>query len=195
MRRRGFTLVEILVAVVVASLVVTMAYGTSQAGFDTEARLEAHRTGMEREAALRVLVADALRHALQGARGGDPVFDLADRLAADGSPADSLRFATRGVTPPLGASATWDVSLWVEDGALRLAATPREGEERSPAVTARLDGVRGLDLRVLGRGPGAAWQHTWPERDLAPDALSYVVVGARGGGTPVVLRRGLERAP
>ena len=211
MTRRAFTLIEVLVALVITGLVVTLAYGTAQAGFDTEARLSEYRMVGESDAVVRSLLSDALRHAVNGVRGGDAVFDLTDRRLGDGTPNDSLRFTTRGVVPPLGTSGSWSVQVWSAGGALHLSAYP---ETNAPAelapVQARLTGVRGLDVQVLGRGMAAVWLDGWVERDLAPDAISFAVVrdrslrgrsegegsnGVNDSAARTVVRRGLERAP
>jgi len=189
--RRAFTLIEVLLALVITGLVVTLAYGTAQAGFDTQARLTEYRVMGESDAVVRSLLSDALRHAVDGVRGGEAVFDLTDRSLSDGTPNDSLRFTTRGVVPPLGSSGSWSVEVWSAGGALHLSAYPETNApgELAP-VQAQLTGVRGLDVQLLGRGMAAVWRDGWAERDVAPDAISFAVVrdGSRaergvGGGT------------
>ena len=196
MTRPAVTLIEVLVALVVTGLVVTLAYGTAQAGFDTDARLASYRDTSESDAVVQTLLFDALRHAVDGVRGGDAVFDLTDRQLADGTPNDSLRFSTRGVVPPLGTSGAWSVSVWSSDEGLHLSAVP-ESAAPSPLspVRAHLAGVRGFDVRIIGRGLAARWSDRWTDRDVAPDAVSYALVYGEGLGPRTVVRRGLERAP
>ncbi len=200
MRRRAFTLIEVMVALVVTGLVVSLAYGAAQAGFETQARLDGHRDGEEREGAMRALLVDALRHEVEGVRGGDQVFALTDRVAPDGSGADSLRITTRGVVAPLGSSAAWSVSVWLAGDTLQLLALPLPGAGTATGdagipVSARLGGVRAFDVRALGRGPAAEWTTAWPEGDVSPDAVSLTLQHAEGAPTRLVVRRGLERAP
>lgn len=192
MRRNAFTLIEVMVALVVTGLVVSLAYGAAQAGFDTEDRLDAHRAGQERAAAMRTLLADALRHQVEGVRGGDEVFALTDRVASGGGSADSLRLATRGLVAPLGGSATWNVSVWLAGDTLRLSARPLAG---GVPVEAWQGEVRSFDVQALGRGLSAEWSGTWPDGDVAPDAVSLTLGHASLSPSRLVVRRGLERAP
>lgn len=199
-RRAAFTLLEVMVALVVSGLVVTLAYATTQAGFDTESRLEAHRDGAERVTAIRALLGDALRHQEEGLRGGAVVFSLTDRVATDGSDADSLAFRSRGLVAPYGTGIAWQVALWRSHDTLHVEARPSEGgtadgREGGVPLVATLTGVTGVDVQVLGRGLAAAWSGQWPEGDVSPDAVSLLV--RRGDAPPLQLltRRGLERAP
>jgi general secretion pathway protein J len=200
-RRSGFTLVEVMVALVVTGMVAALAYAASSAGLATQAQLERHREGAGSEAVLRALLGDALRHQVGGLRGGAPVFHLADRVDAQGAPADSLHLTTRGVQSPLGASAEWSVDAWRRGDTLHLEARPlipgasaATGGPLAP-VRARLAGMRGFDVQLLGRGPVAAWRPDWPEDDVAPDAVLLALAGTDRPGSRLLVRRGLERAP
>lgn len=193
--RRGFTLLEVLVALVVSGLVVTLAYASAQAGLDTEARLDAHRGGRERAAAIRALLGDALRHQLEGIRGGEAVFVLSDRVATDGQEADSLTFATRGIVAPYGTSAPWRVDAWRSHDTLRVAARPVDAGDATPPVMAALPHVTAFDVQVLGRGLAAGWRGAWPDADVSPDAVALTVQRAAEEPLQLVIRRGLERAP
>ncbi|MEO6444475.1 MAG: prepilin-type N-terminal cleavage/methylation domain-containing protein [Gemmatimonadaceae bacterium] len=204
MRRRAFTLIEVLVALVVTGLVVALAYGTAQAGFDTDDRLAEYRARAESEAVFRTILTDALRHAAAGMRGGEPVFDLADRRLSDGRAADSLSFLTRGVVSPLGSSGMWSVSVWWAGDALHLAAHPLDTMGNAAPVEAQLTQVDAFDVQMLGRGIGAAWSDMWPGADVAPDAVAFSVTRSAAAGAVAaldatqpmrtVVRRGLERA-
>lgn len=189
MRRRGFTLVEVMVGLVVGALVVTLGYGALQGGLDTGARMEAHRQDREAALVFHALLADAIRHALPGVGGGPAVFTLAHRMTADGRPADSLAFLSRGIVAPLGTSSAWRVTLALRGDSLQLMARP-DGDGREPPVVATIGGTR-LDIAVLGRGPLAAWSSAWPDAGVAPEAVRI----GTGGAIPLVVRVGLERAP
>lgn len=195
MTRRAFTLLEVMIALVITGVVVTLAYATTQAGFDVESRLDRHRDLGERDVALRAILTDALRHQVDGTRGGEAVFTVVDRAAANGASADSLQLTTRGMVTPLGASAPWVVSVWRSGDTLQLAGHPLDGASDAVPVTARLTGVQQFDVQALGRGLAAAWRGDWPEPDVAPDAIALSVGRADSAPLSIVVRRGLERAP
>lgn len=195
MTRRAFTLVEVMLALVLTGLVVTLAYATTQAGFDVESRLDRHRDRGERDVALRAILTDALRHQVEGTRGGGEVFTIADRTASTGASADSLHLTTRGMVAPLGASAPWSVSVWLAGDTLHVEGHPIDGAADAVPVTARLAGVSQFDVQALGRGLASAWRGDWPEVDVAPDAMALSVGRAELAPLSIVVRRGLERAP
>lgn len=195
-RRLGFTLLEISIALVITALVVSLAYAASQAGIDTEARLEGHRSGGESMTSARVLLGDALRHAVPGYRGGPPAFEIVRRTSQSG---DSLVFVTRGIVPPLGTSALWRATLFVTDGALRFEASPQDSESQAPGVTAAVNGVSAMSVFTLGRGLDANWNDQWPDPSVAPQAvkihLSNPSSSFAGDLEPIIVRIGLERVP
>lgn len=184
--RRAFTLLEVLVALVVTSLVVSLAYAALQAAFDTRDRLDLTREGEEREAVARALLSGALRHALSGTLGGEPVFVLQD------GPSDRLVFRTRGVAEPLGATEAWEIEVTATDDGLRLAGTPLEDD--GAAFVTTLPRVRALDVRVRGRDARDGWLEAWPFADRSPVAVRLAFLDARGRATsaPLVARIGLE---
>ncbi len=190
--RRGFTLVELMIALVISLVVVTLAYGAVQTGLATSERVQGVRDGIQERAAAREVLVDALRHALPGIAGGPAVFELIDSVGADGLPHDRLRLVTRGMLPPLGTGEAWVVTLGGNDAVVidAVADVPRE-EGRYHGVFA---GARGLDIRVRADAPGAPWREVWDDAGRAPRAAWISFVGADGkpDGTPLVVRLGLE---
>jgi len=189
-KRRAFTLIEVTVAIVVTGLVVSMAYAALQAGFDTSDRLMSTREGAERETVARSILSSALRHAVPGTIGGEPVFVLRDAAQSD-----ELQFRTRGVLEPLGATGMWEVALLNTTTGMRLTARPIDGS--SAPFSSTLPGVRGIDVRVRGRDPRDGWLETWLAADRSPVAVSITFLDAdgRARGAPMIARVGLEGNP
>jgi hypothetical protein len=183
-------LIEVLVALVVSGLVVSLAYAALQGGLEARERLDRHRNGVESLAGMRTVLGNALRHALSGARGGPDVFSLADR-SGPGGPADSLVFLTRGIVAPNGTSQAWRAIVTADSDGLRFFASPLDGSGQP--VVGVLPGVIALDVQVLARG-SSTWTGDWPDRSIAPQAVALSLV-QRGGALPLVVRLEQERSP
>lgn len=175
--RRGFTLLEVMVALVVTALVVTLAYGAAQAGFDTEARLRERAAAAEARTAWRALLGDALRHAERGVAEDDAVFELSP--ARDDRGSDTLRLLTRGIVPPLGTGGRWVVTIAPSVAGVLLAAIPVDGVDGA-AVRVLVREARGVRVRVLPHA-GGEWTRDWPRRSAAPAAVSVQLVDSLGG--------------
>jgi hypothetical protein len=184
-----------MVALIVTGLVVSLAYAAALAGFDTDERLGRARDGAESEAIARALIGSALRHALPGVRGGDPVFELSERRI-DGRVSDEVRFLTRGVIEPHGAGGVWEMSLSTDAEGLRIAARPLEDDGTLP-IAAVLPDVRVLDVQVRGRDARQGWLDAWVSPDRSPVAVSiaWSVADGRAAGAPLTVRIGLEGNP
>lgn len=188
MTRRGFTLIETMIALVVTGLVVSLAWAAMQAGLDTRERLAVAQGGAEKEAVARSLLARALRHTVAGTIGGAPVFLLQDRAG------DALRFRTRGIVQPFGASAVWEVSLLPAPSGVELDARAIDGTSSFVTV---LPAVHALDVRVRSRDIRDGWLDSWPapERSPAVVAITFLDAAGRSRGSPLVVRVGLEGTP
>lgn len=191
-RRRGFTLIEVMVALVVTGLVVSLAYATLRGGLDIQQRLTVKAADDEALISVRSMLRDALRHALPGVPGGSETFSLLDRVTPAGEPADSMAFLTRGVVPPFGTSGTWRVSVSVGAGGLQMTAAPVSAGT-GLRQHATVPSVTSLDIRALGRGVIASWTSGWPDAGVAPQAVTLALGGVDGSVSPLVSRLGLER--
>lgn len=189
-KRKAFTLVEVMVALVVTSLVVTMAYASVQAGLDTADRIDGTQSGDERETVARSILSRALRHAVPGAIGGEPVFVLQD--APDG---DELRFRTRGVSEPLGATEIWEITLAPAPEGVRLSGFAVD--DRARTINSLLRRVTAIDVSVRGRDVRDGWYETWPAPDRSPVVVSIRFLDAQGRqvGTDLTSRVGFEGNP
>ena len=187
MRRQAFTLVEVTVALVISGLVVSLAYATMQAGFETSDRLAAEQSGEEREVVARAMLTRAIRHAVPGSLGGQPVF-----VVRNHSVGDAITFNTRGVAEPNGASAVWEVSLTSDDEGVRFSGHAVDFPSHS--FSAELPRVRGIDIRVMGRDARDGWLEDWPFVDRSPVAITIAFLDAKSRiiGAPLVARVGLE---
>src|SRR5947199_10087124 len=114
-RASGFTLLEVMVAIVLTGLVVLLAYGAAQVSYDAHARLRADVDALQEAQALRELLQDALRSARAPQRPGDPRFTLH---------AGRLSFVTAGGGPPLDPDYDWLLTIGVGSGGLELSAIP-----------------------------------------------------------------------
>jgi prepilin-type N-terminal cleavage/methylation domain-containing protein len=189
-KRNAFTLVEVMVALVVTGLVVSIAYASVQAGLETSDRMAVVRTGEERERVTRALLSRAIRHAVPGGIGGQPVFVLRDLPSGD-----ELVFRTRGVSEPLGATGVWEVTLLPDQEGMRF--TGITLGDSSASFTTLLPRVKGVDIRVLGRDVRDGWFENWPFIDRSPVAvtIAFMDLNGRPIGPPLISRVGLEGNP
>jgi prepilin-type N-terminal cleavage/methylation domain-containing protein len=189
-KRAAFTLIEVMVALVVTGLVVSIAYASVQAGFETSDRLAAAQSGTERELIARAMLSRAIRHAVPGALGGQPVFLLRNQPLGD-----ELAFRTRGVAEPNGASEVWEVGLISDAEGLRV--TGHAADDPSQSFSALLPRIQRVDVRVRGRDFRDGWFEDWPFVDRSPVAVTIAFLDASGRplGAPLVARVGLEGNP
>jgi prepilin-type N-terminal cleavage/methylation domain-containing protein len=190
---RGFTLIEIMVALVISGLVASLAYATLQAGIDTSDRLTSRRATSDALASTHALVAAAVRHVVPGVAGGPVTFAVVRRTGATGHVLDSVTFLTRGIIEPYGTSSPWRSTLWISRDTLHFRAAPLTAG--SPPVEARVPGIVALSVRALGRGAFADWQEEWSDTGATPVAVALTYTPRAGAGIAQVQRVGLERAP
>lgn len=190
MKRKAFTLVEVMVALVVTSMVVTMAYASMQAGLDTADRIDVAQSGEERETVARSILSRALRHAVPGGIGGEPVFILKEV-----GNSDELRFRTRGVSEPLGASEIWEITLTPSGEGVRLSGFAVDAPETT--IHALLPRIAAIDVRVRGRDFRDGWFETWPAPDRSPVVVSirFLDRQRRTVGSDLTTRVGFEGTP
>lgn len=194
MTRRGFTLLELLVAVVLTGVVALLVYGTTQAGLDSETRLAAQRRVLQSERAMQTLLEDALRNARPAPRPTDPAFTLDARTSARGLPADRLTFVSRGGFPPLTADADWQITIEATAAGLAATATPL-GVRAASRLAGLLPGVTGLEIRV--QPPGTSeWTGQWPLATVFPRAVEVTYWSDSGRvGLPLRIALPLGGAP
>lgn len=193
-RRRGFTLIEVVIALVITGLVVTLAYAAVQGGLDTRDRLARQREQREALVTVRAMIRDALRHALPGVPGGPDVFSLVNRVTTRGIATDSVTFLTRGVSTPYGTSTAWRVSVNVDTAGLHFVAVPGS-TAAGDMVAAVVPGVTGLDVQATGRGMVSSWTSDWNDPSVAPQGAAFSFSDATGSTPPLVSRLSLERIP
>ena len=194
-RANGFTVIEVLLAVMLTSVVALLAYGTSSAGLDVKERLLDHQNRAEARTIARALLVDALRHPVEGggAAMNDVLFAVEDAARSDGLPLDAIQFLTRGVIPPLGATSTWSITLAPTVDGVRLLAVPSDGS--STTIDLLLADVRGLQVKVLGRTSDAEWTPGWDALGRVPAAVAIEFFSAPGvpSGAPLIVHSTLEQ--
>ncbi|PYO33984.1 MAG: hypothetical protein DMD37_13635 [Gemmatimonadetes bacterium] len=165
-RASGFTLLEVMVAIVLTSLIVLLAYGAAQVSYDAHARLSADLRAVQQGRAFRELLQDALRSARAPQRPGDPLFTLH---------AGRLSFVTAGGGPPLDPDYDWllTVGPTADGGGLELSATP-VGRVPAAVVTIPVPDVTRWDVRALAPSL-PQWLEEWPRTTLLPRAVAITM--------------------
>lgn len=185
--RRGFTLLEMLVALVVTGVVALLVYGAADAAITTQEGLAEHRRALQAETAFRTMLHDALRNAQPARARGDTTFLLEDGWDALGRPRDRLSFVTAGAFPPLTADADWAVTIEPTRAGLVLTAVPI-GVAAPPRVVAGPQEITGLDIRIQQPTRERAWLARWRFPSLVPRAIELVYWSDSGPlGAPVRL--------
>lgn len=187
----GFTLIEVLVALVVLAIVVAMlpgAFRFAHATWDAAARLD-RRAGYDIAGGfLRSRLAEAM-----------PIFEPTasglKRIAFQGT-GETLSFVAATPNGPAGAGLyRFALEMGLADARSRApallarvrpyrtgAADSDAGEERRMLV----EGVTGLAIRYFGRGEARsepAWLGAWTSTDALPMLVELTVTSREGGGT------------
>ncbi|MCU0635984.1 MAG: prepilin-type N-terminal cleavage/methylation domain-containing protein [Gemmatimonadaceae bacterium] len=193
--RCGFTLLEVLVALVVGSVVLLVGYTALTSGLDTRDRLLRHRDRAEREARTTALLRDLLRHVVDAELIDDAPLALR-RMTIAGADADSLIVVSRGVDAPQGAGRLWRVTLTADAKGVLVRAVPllRADEPPTrlpPLLESRLEHLRGVRVQVL-ETPGAAWRDDWPQPVALPVAVAirFIASDSSATGPALVVRLG-----
>jgi prepilin-type N-terminal cleavage/methylation domain-containing protein len=181
----GFTLLEVLAALVLAGVVALLVYGVADTAADTESRLFERREVLERSNAARATLFDALRSVEVVEGNGEPAFVLEDRQGPGGRPVDRISFVASGGTPPLTRDTQWRVTLEPTPAGLAMTAQPID-VAAPPFRAIAFPEVVGLDVRVRDAA-GGAWLDTWIEPGVPPSAVSLTYWSDSGPAGPALV--------
>ena len=101
----GFTLIEVIVALVITGLIALSAYAAMDAGLATREHLDGSLRDREQGIIARGVLENALRHRVDHGPEGESIV----RDAVGGG--DAIAFETRGVMPPYGGSGLWRMEV------------------------------------------------------------------------------------
>jgi prepilin-type N-terminal cleavage/methylation domain-containing protein len=174
----GFTLLELLVAIVLTAVVALLVYGAAGVAVDTQQRLEAKGLEVRARQAWRTTLQEAFRNTRPAATYRDTAFYLEERMVG-GRPADRVTFITAGSMPPLTPDSDWIVTLEASNEGLVLWARPVGAVVPARRVVG-VPGVTGLDVRVLDYEPPAGWRETWEYARFVPAAVELTYWSEEG---------------
>jgi general secretion pathway protein J len=168
-RLRGFSLLEVLVALSVFAIAMGLAYGGLDAVVRARAQLEAQAAALAQlQRAVGLLERDLRGAVARPVREGERRVEPALRLDADGLALTRAGYANRLAQ----ARAELERVRWQRDGAalrrLRLPALDRS-PGGLPEGEAMLEGVQRLDIEALG--DDGRWSPRWPPSGAAVDRL------------------------
>jgi general secretion pathway protein J len=175
-RRLGFTLLELLIALVLTAVAVTIAGSALRTASIAGARVEAHRDTLEHDARLRATLTDMLRHAPSAESVEEPLLQI-DQDAAGSA---RLTFLSTGVRPPYGTGDIWRVTVSVSAAGLVLDALPIGASVDGTALHSVHPSVTALSIRVLeqatpqaGAVASAGWRRDWPLGTSRPAMIAF----------------------
>lgn len=167
--RRGFTLLEVIVAITVTGLALTTAGMALSAARSTAARIQTHEVRTEADSRVRALLTDMLRHAPSAEQVDEPLL-LIDRTRGT----TVLRFLSTGVREPYGTGGAWQVEVALRDSVLVVRATPTGRDAGASPLTATLAPVSRFDVRILDHATtldASTWRADWPIAQDRPRAI------------------------
>jgi prepilin-type N-terminal cleavage/methylation domain-containing protein len=175
--RAGFSLLEVVIAVVLTSVVALMAVGSAQVSAASARVIHGSLQVVGSDRATRQVLLDLLHNVRPPLARGDT------SLALGG---DTLRFTAAGASP-LDAEYDWMVAIHAVDGSLTLDARTAG---RAPAARSAMRLGRATGWRVLVLPPGAReWRTEWAPAAVLPAAVAITLLeGERPLGPPLVVR-------
>lgn len=189
--RRGFTLLEIVVALTIAGLIALAVRATLSAGMDTEERVQHHVARTEGDARFRVLLMQALRHMTDAPAPGLAPFTMRDTLV-DGVASNVVEFYSRGLAPSAGSGSAMHVRVAPAADGLTI-----EGRGAGGVLTwsGLAPGIRAMRARL--RTPAGDWVADWPRTLQHPSAVEIEFAPKADGRTlvPLVTATALEGPP
>ncbi len=177
-RRAGFTLLELIVALVLTAVAVTIAGSALRTASTAGERVAQHRATLERDARLRTMLTDMLRHAPSAESVDEPLLSIVPAAGTSTRTTSQLVFLTKGVRAPFGTGSTWRVVLGVTDEGLVLEAAPIGSTRDASMLRAVQPGVTAMSVRVLEQsvpgagGRSAAWRSDWPLAQARPAMIA-----------------------
>lgn len=183
---RGFTLIELMLALTITGVVALLVYGAADIAFDTQARLTESEHVIRSEHAWHTVIEDALRNLRANADYPRATLLLTPGLDAAGRPHDRLEFITAGGTPPLTGDADWIVTVEIGESGPVLTALPIGVRVPARRIVG-LPGIRGLDIRVLSGIQNSQWLDQWNNRQQLPRAIELTYWTDDGPVSPSVL--------
>ena len=167
-RQRGFTLIEIVIAVLITAILFTMAYGAIQQALANRDRLTENADRLQAlQFTMRNLVQDFTQVAPRMVR--EPLGDSHQAAVVSAANSGQVMLTRGGWMNPLGAerSTLQRVRYRLEDGKLLreywLVLDPLL--EPTPVRRELIDGVRSFSLRFYNDGRN--WQDSWPPASLS----------------------------
>jgi prepilin-type N-terminal cleavage/methylation domain-containing protein len=184
--RRGFTLVEVMLAIALTGIVAVLVYGASGIALDTEVRLAERELRLRSAEAWYAVARDALRNLRPSGGTAQPTLIVTPGTDPMGRPRDRLELITAGGTPPLTSDADWRMRLEVTERGLVLTARPIG--VRTPGLEiAGMAGVTGLRVRVLDGRDEPGWLDAWNDPRLLPGAVEVTFWADSGPARPPLL--------
>ena len=175
-RRAGFTLLEVMVAVVLTGVVALTALVAARVSAEAHARLDAGLRSVQSDRAVRQTLLDLLHNV------------LAPRQRADTSlvlKGDTLRFVAAGA-PPLDPDYDWLLELRPGPAGLELAA--RTLGRASARIGFRIPRVTRWEVRVWGPGD-TEWRREWAQAAMPPRGIAITFWGdSQPLGPPLTVR-------
>jgi prepilin-type N-terminal cleavage/methylation domain-containing protein len=176
-RRSAFTLLEVMVAIVLTSIVVVIAYAMAQAGIDARTRLTTRLREVQSARAAREILRDALRNA-RAAHG------TGDRRGGVLLSNDTLSFVAAGGATPLDPDYDWMFTVAPGRGGLNVTAVA-VGHAPLAQVAFAVPEVTRWDVWMLAPD-GRTWRTAWDEPTLMPRAVVVAFWhGDRLSGAPL----------
>jgi prepilin-type N-terminal cleavage/methylation domain-containing protein len=163
--RSGFTLIELMVALMLTSVVALAAYAAAHLSLETRARVGEDLAVIQSTRVLREVLQDALRNARAPQRPEDTTFGLAG---------GRLSFIAAGAGPPFDPDYDWRITVEADSAGLQLVGVP---VGRAPAVrmAIRAPGVTRCDVRVL-LPDGSKWISEWLWPTVMPRAIAVTLL-------------------
>jgi prepilin-type N-terminal cleavage/methylation domain-containing protein len=172
-QRHGFTLLEVMVALVITGMVALTAYAALDAGIATRGRIDGSLRARADGLVARAMLDNAMRHMVEHGDG--------EALVADGGTGgDVLTFYSRGVTEPFGGSTLWRVQVrGATIGATSI-------DRAAPSLTSDLPGVQVIRVSTLAPD---GWHTGAVPGGQSPQALrvEFVPVAGQTAMAPLIV--------
>ena len=163
MTARGFTLLEVMIAIVLTSIVALMAFASAQVSADSYAVITGRLAAVRSDRAARQTLLDLLHNVRPPRARGDTAFALSG---------DTLRFTAAGA-PPLDPEYDWLVSIEPGDSGLSLVGRSM-GRGPAASMRLRLPRITRWQVRVLPPR-GNEWKDVWAPAPVMPEAVAITL--------------------